>query len=613
MRQGPINQNVTIEAISWNMGNQTASNKVVDEFAAVLHQNGLPDVLAISTQEEGASPGYCLHEKLLTHLNQGLPKGKKYKLVKVESHITLAGSQIFNKALQLSLTGDNRCCTAVLVKEPCEMRKVKTQVDYADNKRFKSVISIQGIVHKGKNTLPITVAGGHFHADSEAKRRKLSNHFLKSQRMKSGSKSYDEICKEAIQFRVIMGDFNERRYLNQDKSTSDKSSETNLHRFGFDMSLAPTQKFTHTTNSQSKTAKALSGKQLQGTYGYHFDSNMQEITNDPDKKRPEFATEGYLDKASYTSGCPVTRGHYGMDLNPEHFKKNKKGKWLYHGSDHLPVMASFQVTPPSSVSKTTIAKRYLNQRMPDFHGEIDDLTYLIENCTDLPSLRLYAKRFMSYNPVLTDNTLGSSKALNQILQQMSGASMQSTDEKSYHAIMSGLIAKRDAKIIMQEWVEDIKNRPISPAKLTELFNMVTQANVLKNELPRIMAFSEKKLLTNEKAEFKRLFNNYIDMIYANILRPRFNFDVSLSPQATEFNQYLVKHHKSLKEFTKLFHLTNAMVSRSNNTKAPEPKRKSIITLQKILQSKKFDGFREELTKMVTNRSAKNNPSHKNKR
>ncbi len=494
---GPISGH----AITWNMGNKAASKSVVDHFYKQLASK--PTVIAISTQEELAATGERLQDKLLAKLNE---HGEEYELVETvdpQYHTTMAGAN--NSPVTLAkalLTSENRVSSAVLVKKPFKLEGAKAIIDYEPGKEKgnKSIITIKGtLTTKGGRPFPISVSGGHLDSNSDQKRRAHANAFLEHQGMKSDKpKNYDEILLEAKTLRIMMGDFNERNYLMSDGNPKDKTHQTNYVAYGFDMALKPMMK--------------IGTKNIDGTYGFGIDGKP---SSSPDPRNRQHVTKGGdLDKIGIVSGLSVQSNQYGAQLDEKGFTVSEKGKGYYEGSDHLPVIRSFTVTPPKEGQELQIVAEYVKKRLPDFQKELDELNSLLD--PDTKSIMILQERAKSLR--FHDSTT----AINRFLKSYAGVK----EDATITDIIDALKAKRIQKEQMIAGVKKIEKSIITIASepseqgketLTKIFNAITKCNELRNAMFALPNSNVKVVPQQDYNLFKQYAREFVDLAYSHAL------------------------------------------------------------------------------------------------
>lgn len=370
---------VQIAALTWNMGNRSATTEAVDDVyrQVITYPNNMPAVIALATQEELASDKNRLQVKLLNKLNEGKMPGDEgyYHLIETpeaQYHETMAGANNSAKTFVRAVaTSQNRVNAAVLVREPFTLENPHARIDYESgkNKGNKSIITITGELNCGGQRVGINVSGGHLDSNVDSKRRAHANKFLENQGIiihGNQPKSFSQIVNEAQRLDVVMGDFNERDYLMKNEKTRDQCHQTTLARHGFDMGARPQQQ--------------LGSQTIHGTYGFQFEGNdpsNQQILNRPDQRsRANVATGGYLDRVAISSGLSIKDSRYGAELEPTAFKQVGK-KWVYHGSDHVPVARNFSVELPRVETQPQVVCAHVKRKIPDLTQEIVDVTSLL--------------------------------------------------------------------------------------------------------------------------------------------------------------------------------------------------------------------------------------------
>jgi endonuclease/exonuclease/phosphatase family metal-dependent hydrolase len=347
---------VNVVALTWNMGNSTAEHAVVADMVGQITAKGFPDVILVGTQEEMAEDRTQLNKQLLDELKS---KGHEYRLQGKESHLTLAGANSSLKnagqmAFQNMRALQNRTSLSVLVKTSSHLENMETRIDYPPGKKKSnnSFIVIKGDLKKGTCQLPMTIASVHLSSKTDEKRRSHANVFLEHN-FKS-PETYDALLDQAQRFNLIMGDFNERDYLMQDGTVSDRGFLTNFMAYGYDFSA-----------SQERPSFGY------GTYGFtkvHQQPakiKIPENLRDP-RKRPHSAKGGYLDRITFTSGLPVESDtkEYGPLTDYKFYRQKENGKWRYSTSDHVPVVRFFKITV--SENKASVGRTYVERLLPDF-------------------------------------------------------------------------------------------------------------------------------------------------------------------------------------------------------------------------------------------------------
>lgn len=495
---------ITIKALTWNMGNKGPSEKAVMD---VLMQIGHPPptVLSISTQEELAPDGKRLQDKLLEKLNKGVSEDQQYVLVETKEpqyHTTMAGANNSLRTLSRALfTSENRVSTAILVKQPYKLDNATARIDYQpgkkdnDKKVNKSVITVEGTLKdgNGQTLMDIHVSGGHFDANKDIKRRHHANKFLEKSGLKTDQdKNFDEIYKEASAFRVVTGDFNERNQLFGDKKkiAQDRMKENNFKSYGFDVEKKPIMK---------------RGKEiLPGTYGLSGTEKP-----DPKKTRAHVAKGGFLDKVAYSTGLEVTTtaDSHGFNVDPQ-FAKERKGKMLYHGSDHLPVMRTFEVSVPTPSQKAVIVKNYVLRRLPDFKEDIAHLTTL-KNAKDIEAL--YAK--LNELPL---RHYDSEYSPEQFIRMYAGVGPDAPFEDIIKALQVRLAIKEESQKnveLIQSGVNVAAQSEQGKPYLALVFNQLTKCHELNNALQGIKSLSTEKMPSKDKEDLLRMAGEYVDKMY----------------------------------------------------------------------------------------------------
>lgn len=375
---------VSVFALTWNMGNTSASNTVINSLAQEIQKTSYPDIIVIGTQEELAKEGSKFKDKLLFVLNN--EHGMKYvahnENYKYEiSYKTFAGAN--NSVKTAALSGlqktplssglglaQNRTTLCMLVKEGVIVKDLEAKIYYPpDSKNSNNAfIVLKGSLIKntpnGPAIMPFNFANVHLNSSSDRIRRAHANVFFEGEGLSDLPKSYGQIAQEANHFYLIMGDFNERDYLMKNNAVTDRGHLTNFVGFGFDF-------FQHQGINQL----------TYGTYGFtKLNNNSPQVASDP-RGRLHNAKGGFLDRITYNSGLSVESAplNYGAIINPDEF--NIKSKIFYAGSDHLPVMRHFKINVNESVNPgiadyLDAVRAYLKRRVPNFEYEIKDLQHL---------------------------------------------------------------------------------------------------------------------------------------------------------------------------------------------------------------------------------------------
>ncbi len=502
----PKNDGIDITAITWNMGNKPPTKSVVQEFKQQLSQTGTPpSVIAISTQEELAPKGKRLQDRLLKELNKGLPKNEQYVLVKTvepQYHSTMAGANNSSKTLMKAIfTDDNRVSSAILVKKPLKLQNPKAEIEYEPGKKKgnKSVITISGdLIHPDGRSVPLAISGGHWDSNNDKKRRSHTDKSLEAQDIKSpNDKAFSDILAEAKTVRMVMGDFNERDYLMKDGKTKDKGHLTNYQSYGFDMSSLPTQQ--------------MGTKQIHGTYGFKFDNNdpsqRQDITAPDPRSRANVAKGGFLDRIAYSTGQSIKPLNYGADLDQQHFKCSKKGKWFYHGSDHIPVLRGLRIE--SGANDLKVVGDYIKRRLPDTGGEIADLKSVLKNATTLADLERNVESLQYH-----DSTISAQDYLKQL------AGVNQGDFPSLKKGLEEVIARKEAIQQKIQGLEGAIDNAVTTrdfAFLEKAFNQVTRCNELRNSATEVMSVSSENFTEAQKSQFMKVADQLIDLSYQKAL------------------------------------------------------------------------------------------------
>lgn len=370
---------VQIAALTWNMGNKSATKAAVDDVyrQVVTDPKNMPAVIALATQEELASDKNRLQVKLLKKLNEGKQPGDEgyYHLIETpeaQYHETMAGANNSAKTLVRAVaTSQNRVNAAVLVREPFVLENPHARIDYeaGKSKGNKSIITLRGDLKCGDQRIELNISGGHMDSNVDSKRRAHAEKFLENQGIishRNQPKSFQQILNEAQRLDIVMGDFNERDYLMQNRKTRDQCHQTTFARYGFDMGVRPHQQ--------------LGTQTLHGTYGFHFqgnDTNNEQVKNLPDpRSRANVATGGFLDRVAISSGLNVQDNRYGAQLDQKAFQQVGK-KWMYHGSDHVPVARNFSVELPKVNNQPEVICAHIKRKVPDLTQEVNDITSIL--------------------------------------------------------------------------------------------------------------------------------------------------------------------------------------------------------------------------------------------
>ncbi|MBI2790399.1 MAG: hypothetical protein HYX61_00455 [Gammaproteobacteria bacterium] len=548
-------ENVTIAALTWNMGNKSAPSLAVKEFCQQL--SAKPTVIVISTQEELASNGSRLQDLILAEL------GNEYELVKTpepQFHTTFAGAN--NKVstfLRASFTDNNRVSSAVLVKKPYQLLNAHAHIDYEPGKEKggnKSIITISGVLMNGDSAMKIAVSGAHLDSNSDKKRRAHMDVYLEREALKSKKdQTFGEIYQQASTFRTFGGDLNERDYLMKDNETKDRIHQTNAKGVGFDVDAKPTQNY--------------NDKDVHGTYGAKYlQNNIQnkQQTDVPDPRdRPHVAKGGNLDRMSFSTGLPTQASTIETQLNEENFKLRGK-KWLYHGSDHLPVMRIFTVTPPGNDTKAKIVGEYIKKRLPDMTQDIDELKSVLKPPITKENLSSRIKSVQFH-----DSTLSSE----QFLKHYAGLAPNENSQN----IKDALMAKYRQKIYIRESTKTL-NQKIDKAIeendtifLERSFNVLTKCNEFKNAFLEMKAANETLVDNDEGLIFLQNAEKLVDLMYKYSLSA-LNLDAPLLlPQEIidlndEMNMF-IQNQKDSKQFEKCKQASIA-VQNTYNAQKPQP-------------------------------------------
>ncbi len=592
---GPI----SIQALTWNMGNKNATKDAVNDIFGQL-VNPAPTVLSISTQEELAPNG----ERLVDLLKKKLEAdGSQYELVETY-HTTMAGANNSKKTLFKALTtDDNRVSTAVLVKKPYKLENPETRIDYQapegakdNNKKVnKSIITVQGKLtdSKGNPIMDISVSGGHFDANQDQKRRAHTNKFLKNSNMKTTDpKSFDQIYEEASAFKIVTGDFNERNQLfvsGTKRQAVDMMKQTNFKSYGFDVEKQPSM-----INGNTK---------LNGTYGLNG-------INDPDPKtqRKHVAKGGFLDRVAYTCGLKVKEGHHGFNVDDKYKATNKKGKIFYHGSDHLPVLRSFNVTPPNPNTKAITVANYIQRRVPDFKDDIDHVNVLLQNKNKLMEafaalpIQHHDSEYSQEEYIRIYAGVGPNASLNEVI---TGLENKLATLKGAHTAFDHINGKVSTAAL---------SKPPDNQFLESVFNQINKCHDLKNALQEINDLPEKKMSKEDKALFKQLAGKLVDDMYQcagkRLNGEKVNIPVNL--QLTSLLQkysnlpVVGKFSEAKDQVTASFRVN--MVAVNTEQKTPQSRRQSAEVATELLPAQSFEPepvarsthFEADVIKTLTN-------------
>lgn len=497
---------ISIKAITWNVGNKEATKDAVDDFISqYFSYDPLPVVIAISTQEELAPTGRCLHEKLLNKLNEGIEnEDEKYVLVKYEFHTTTAGANNSAKTLAIATTTDqNRVSSAILVKKPYKMEGIDSRICYEPGKEKggnKSFIRIKGtVVAPDEKKLDISVTGCHLDSNSDKKRRAHANAFFEGEDLMAEDKDFSKIYKEASSLALIQGDFNERDYLYKDRSTRSNANRTNFQSQGFDFDKDPSIQ--------------LNGKPIRGTYGFKFSRDKKQILSSPDpRKRRNVAKGGFLDRIVYSTGLLIKSVSYETKIQPAYFRASKKGKWFQHGSDHLPVIRDVHIPPPtpnaSESEKIAIVAAYTEKRLPDYKQEIDELR-LLAKIKDADELKDAINDLQYHDSEFTPS---------QFLKLKYGIDLAGGN------LFSKIEAKLKEKEALQKLSEEKRdllkpldgNCKLNEKELVHLFNQLTLANKLRDKTLEILA--DPKVAVAAKVKFMASANQVIDSAHSQAMK-----------------------------------------------------------------------------------------------
>lgn len=548
-------ENITIAALTWNMGNKSASPLAVKEFCQQL--SAKPTVIVISTQEELASNGSRLQDLILAEL------GDEYELVKTpepQYHTTFAGAN--NKVstfLRASLTDNNRVSSAVLVKKPYQLHDAHAHIDYEPGKEKggnKSIITISGELRHKKTSMKIAVSGAHLDSNSDKKRRAHMDVYLEREALKSKKdQSFDEIYQQASTFRTFGGDLNERDYLMKDNETKDRIHQTNVKGFGFDVDAKPIQKY--------------NGTEVHGTYGIKYLENdlhkmQQRAVPDP-RDRPHVAKGGNLDRMSYSTGLTTQASMVETQLNDENFKFQGK-KWLYHGSDHLPVMRTFTVKPPGNDSKAKIVGEYTKKRLPDVTQDIKELKTVLKSPRTQVSI-LFGIQSVQFH----DSTLVGEKYLKHYAGLDPHHDLSNVQKALTAKLRIKSSIKVSAKILDEKLDEAIKKN--DTVFLERSFNLLTKCHELKNAFLEMKAANETLTNNNEGLKFLQNAEKMVDLMYQySLIALNQTVALRLPPEIKELSDEMnkfIEHQKDPKQFEK-FKQANNDAQKTFEMKQPQP-------------------------------------------
>jgi len=366
----------SLAALTWNMGNKTASDGAVKSLSAEIKFLGLPDIVAVGTQEELAAEGQKLKDKLVKELNSTYSAG--YKIAAEKSYTTSAGANNslktavlsgaqktpISKTLNLS---QNRTSLSFLIKKDVTLDNIHTEIYYPPekDKGNNAVILIKGNLTKGtdtSNALTLRISNVHLNSGNDQKRRLHVNVFFDQEKFSLVPKKYEQILTEAKQFDLIMGDFNERDYLMANNSIVDRGYLTNFVAYGFDF-------------SQRQERRSM----VYGTYGFTKLGNTTPVVSPDPRGRPHNAKGGFLDRIAFTSGGYVESKptSYGAVVNGKEF--SQKNKLLYAGSDHLPIIRHFVINFISGEQEEKVVVRSVKRRLPTFKPDIEELDQFIKD------------------------------------------------------------------------------------------------------------------------------------------------------------------------------------------------------------------------------------------
>lgn len=288
----------SIIALTWNVGNTTAKDKIVESFAEEIERLGKPDAIVLGTQEELAREGKQIKDKLLRELGK-----QSYTIAAQNSYSTTAGANNSNKTLALVAAQNtpvsktinlpqNRSSLTVFVKKGITLANINKRIDYppGQKKSNNAFILIEGILKREatSQSLPISVASVHLNSHHDKMRRAHATYFFDNQKFTNINKTYNKILGEAKRFHLIMGDFNERDYLMKDGTVVDRGYLTNFPAYGYDYA-----------------AKQEKETPVYGTYGFTKLGDKTPVTLPDPRGRKHNAKGGYLDQIVITSGMPI--------------------------------------------------------------------------------------------------------------------------------------------------------------------------------------------------------------------------------------------------------------------------------------------------------------------
>lgn len=459
--------NISVAALTWNVGNKTVKDKIAGGLSQEIEKLGSPDVIIVGTQEELAKNGEELKDKLLHQFGKN-----SYHIAAENAHTTFAGANNAAKTAALAVAQrtpasnklnlpQNRCTLAVFVKKGIILTDIKKRIDYPpkEKKSNNAFILIEGKVTKKDNSgasgapLFISASSVHLNSRNDNIRRAHANYFFDNQNFTNTKKTYNDVLKEAKRFHLIMGDFNERDYLMKDNTVTDRGYLTNFTAYGYDF---------------SKKQERKNNISVYGTYGYTKLDDTQPVTLKDPRDRKHNAKGGFLDRIVITSGLPIKSDakHYGVVITDEN-EFDPKNKLFYSGSDHLPVMRYFIVTIPGDAQDEKIVKEYIKRRLPNFEKEIQDIKALME-VNSLTSIKSKSKKFIFYD---------SKDSEDDFLKKLS----------SLNSLATELDQKLASKIwdlgVLQAKVKDLRKK-IDNSKdkkfLEEVYNKITSCNKNRN-------------------------------------------------------------------------------------------------------------------------------------
>jgi hypothetical protein len=447
---------ISVAALTWNVGNKTAQDNIVQGFADEIKKLGFPDALVVGTQEELAKNGEELKDKLALKLPE-------YHLVAQNAYTTLAGANNSTKTLGYAAVQNtvlpkafglpqNRCTLAILVKEGIALTGITKRIDYPPGakKSNNAFIVIEGTITKNNHSLPISIASVHLNSKSDSIRRSHANYFFDNQKFTNVSKDYKAILEEAKRFHLVMGDFNERDYLMKDNTVADRGRLTNFTGYGYDFA------------EKQEREGAVS---VYGTYGYtQFHNTTPEVSKDS-RGRKHNAKGGFLDRIAVTSGLSIESAgaQYGALTTDKKEFIQKNNKSFYAGSDHLPIIRYFKVI---SSDDQKIVKDYVLRQLPNFEQEIKDIEYLIGD-KQPGGIKARAKKLMFYDDPETPD---------KFLEKFS------VTDHPKSGLVDNLTEKENALKKLQAELEELKNKVQRGSEefLSAVYNKITECNKSRN-------------------------------------------------------------------------------------------------------------------------------------